>query len=97
MTFDEIARAVRKLDPEERPTGDLQLLVKCRCGTLLGRTKVSQKRGGHKDAGPDIVAQIPRQLKIERPLWNDIASCTKGRADYVASFIEHAAHELRSS
>ncbi len=82
MTFEEIERAVAKLRPIIRNTGDRIFRVEC-CGTMLGWTKRSMRKGRGKDAGPDIVAAIPRQLNIESRLWREIAGCTKGRPDYL--------------
>ena len=83
-TFKELERAVAKLKPQVDDTGDRQLRVYCdRCGELLGRTKVSRRKGTGKDVGPMILGAVSRQLNVEAPLWRDILGCSKGRPEYV--------------
>jgi hypothetical protein len=82
MTFRDVERAVRKLEPEVRDTGDRICKVYC-CGTVVGWTKVSRKQGRNSEVGPRLLALIPKQLEIERRLFEDIAGCTKGRREYL--------------
>lgn len=90
MTFAELQRAVAKLRPVTDETGDRILRVYC-CDQLIGKTKVSRKQGRRRDVGPDILAAIPRQLNISRPLWAEIADCKKGRPEYLDAR-GHAGH-----
>ncbi len=91
MTFDQIDRAVAKLKPVPVEGGDRILRIYC-CNVLLGKTKVSRKQGRRKDVGPHITAQLPKQLKISRDLWERIASCHASRPEYLAAR-DHAGHE----
>lgn len=85
LTWRELEKRVRKLTTTYRDTGDRIYSVTCECGTLLGTTKVGRHRGKHKDVGFPVLRQIPRQLKIESELWDDIVECTKSREDYIAA------------
>lgn len=82
MTWDELERAVRKLDPETRDTGDRIWIIKC-CGRTVGYCKRSRARGRKKDIGRVVAGQIPAELGIDRALWRDIAGCSKGRREYL--------------
>ena len=50
MDGTEVLRRIKELDPEIEDTGDRIFRVKC-CGTLIGRSKVSRKKGRGKDVG----------------------------------------------
>ncbi len=90
MTWDELERAVAKLRPDERQSGDKVWVVKC-CGTTIGWCKRSRGRGRRKDIGPDILSLVPKQLSISRVLWDEIAACRKGRPEYLEAR-GHAGH-----
>jgi hypothetical protein len=85
MTFAELERAIEKLKPEVRESGHRILSVKC-CGILLGRSKVSRKKGSGKDVGATILSAIPGQLNVTSALWREIAGCTKARPEYLEYF-----------
>lgn len=85
LTWIELERRVRKLTKEYRDTGDRIYTVVCRCGMVLGTTKVGRHRGQKKDVGQPVMKQIPRQLKIDGPLWREIAGCSQGRPEYIAA------------
>ena len=90
MTWDELERAIKKLRPDDRESGDRVWIVKC-CGATIGWCKRSRAKGRKKDIGVTIRGQIPRQLQIPRPLWEDIAACSKSRPDYLEA-LGHAGH-----
>lgn len=85
LTWQELEKRIRKLTSNYRDTGDRIYSVDCECGTLLGTTKVGRHRGKGKDVGHPVLRQIPRQLKIDGDLWDEIVACTKSRADYIAA------------
>ncbi len=85
LTWAELEKRVRKLTSTYRDSGDRIYTIECECGDLLGVTKVGRHRGTKKDVGDTVLKQIPRQLKIEGPLWRQIVGCTKSRPDYIAA------------
>jgi hypothetical protein len=90
MTWDELERAIRKLRPDERESGDRVWIVKC-CGATIGWCKRSRGRGRNKDVGPRVRGLIPKELGIPRDLWEDIAACSKSRPEYLEA-LGHAGH-----
>jgi len=82
VTFADLQRAVKKLQPIEDESGDRIFRVYC-CGQLIGKTKTSRKQGRGSDVGPRILAAIPAQLNITRGLWLEIAACHKSRPEYL--------------
>ena len=74
-----------KLEAEEyRPGADHWFFrVRCRQGHYFVNTKLSHKPGRNV-LGPDLVAQMARQLLIQPAFWRQIAGCTRGRDDYLA-------------
>jgi hypothetical protein len=85
VTFAEVERAVRKLEPRITETGDRILRVYCPAGHKVGWTKVSRKSGSGKDVGRTIAAAIPNQLGITRLLFREIADCSKSRPEYLVA------------
>jgi hypothetical protein len=82
----DVKRGVQKLtDSPPRITTDILWTVECpACGIYLGWTKVSKKPDG-TDLGRFIEGSIPHQLNIPSALWRDIAGCTRGLDEYLAS------------
>jgi hypothetical protein len=55
-------------------------------GQLITKTRVSQGRGGEID--DYLAGQMARQLKIGKPLFAELVSCTKEYEDYVDALRE---------
>jgi hypothetical protein len=85
LTWADLEERVQKLTRDFRDSGDRIYSVTCVCGVLLGTTKVGRHRGKQKGVGQPILKQIPRQLKIEGPLWRDIVACSKARGEYIVA------------
>ena len=85
LSWTELEDRIRKLTTDYRDRGDRIYSVTCTCGTLLGTTKVGRHRGARKEVGQAVLKQIPRQLKIDGPLWREIVGCTKARREYVVA------------
>lgn len=85
LSWADLEKRVRKLSTIYRDSGDRIYMIECECGDLLGTTKVGRHRGSKKDVGDPVLKQIPRQLKIDGPLWRDIVGCTKSRDEYIVA------------
>ena len=85
LTWIDLEQRIRKLTTDYRDSGDRIYKVTCRCGVVLGTTKVGRHRGKKKDVGFPVLKQIPVQLKIDGPLWRDIAACSKALREYIVA------------
>lgn len=83
LSWADLEQRVRKLSHEYRDRGDRVYSVVCDCGVLLGTTKVGRHRGKKKDVGHAVLKQIPRQLKVDTAVWQDIVACTSDRSSYI--------------
>lgn len=89
MTHGEAAAAVEKLKPSIRQSGDRIYNVHCEGKHYLAWTKISRKASG-KDLSAKLESLMVRELKITKPFWGDLSSCTKSRPEYLA-LLGHAA------